>query len=370
MWTYHEPAKLIFGVGAAENLNSEMEALGVTKAVLLSSKSMFRQGIPQQLAELTGGKIVAISTEVEPDPTVENVDHAAALARQNGADCVIGLGGGSVIDCAKATAAAVAEDLTAAELVRKKEVRDALPIIAIPTTAGTGSEVTRVAVISDKSAGLKLAVYSQALFPKLALVDPQYTASVPKRTTAATGLDALAHALDALSSRKPSPVTNALAQKACELIVKNLEAVLEDGNNLDARAGMSQASTIAGLAFSQTGTTGSHACSYRLSIEHHIPHGEACAFTLDRWVEINAEARPELRQIYQAIGFENEAAFAAWINRMKAKGELRTTLRECGVTDRAEIAAFADHALKNNNYANNVAQIGYEGLYKLFEEKF
>jgi alcohol dehydrogenase len=161
-----------------------------------------------------------------------------------------------------------------------------------------------------------------------------------------------------------------LAQKACELIVKNLEAVLEDGNNLDARAGMSQASTIAGLAFSQTGTAGSHACSYRLSIEHHIPHGEACAFTLDRWVEINAEARPELRQIYQAIGFENEATFAAWINRMKAKGELRTTLRECGVTDRAEISAFADHALKNNNYANNVAQIGYEGLYKLFEEKF
>ena len=355
MWTYHEPAKLIFGVGAAENLNSEMEALGVTKAVLLSSKSMFRQGIPQQLAELTGGKIVAISTEVEPDPTVENVDHAAALARQNGADCVIGLGGGSVIDCAKATAAAVAEDLTAAELVRKKDVKDALPIIAIPTTAGTGSEVTRVAVISDKSAGLKLAVYSQALFPKLALVDPQYTASVPKRTTAATGLDALAHALDALSSQKPSPVTNALAQKACELIVKNLEAVLEDGNNLDARAGMSQAS---------------HACSYRLSIEHHIPHGEACAFTLDRWVEINAEARPELRQIYQAIGFENEAAFAAWINRMKANGELRTTLRECGVTDRAEIAAFAEHALKNNNYANNVAQIGYDGLYQLFEEKF
>ena len=113
MWTYHEPAKLIFGVGAAENLNSEMEALGVTKAVLMSSRSIFRQGIPQQLAELTGGKIVAISTEVEPDPTVENVDHAAALARQNGADCVIGLGGGSVIDCAKATAAAVAEDLTA-----------------------------------------------------------------------------------------------------------------------------------------------------------------------------------------------------------------------------------------------------------------
>ena len=155
-----------------------------------------------------------------------------------------------------------------------------------------------------------------------------------------------------------------------ELIVKNLEAVLEDGNNLDARAGMSQASTIAGLAFSQTGTAGSHACSYRLSIEHHIPHGEACAFTLDRWVEINAEARPELRQIYLAIGFENETAFAAWINRMKEKGELCTTLRECGVTDRAEIAAFAEHALKNNNYANNVAQIGYEGLYKLFEEKF
>ena len=132
MWTYHEPAKLIFGVGAAENLNSEMEALGVTKAVLLSSRSIFRQGIPQQLAELTGGKIVAISTEVEPDPTVENVDHAAALARQNGADCVIGLGGGSVIDCAKATAAAVAENLTAAELVRRKDVKDALPIIAIP----------------------------------------------------------------------------------------------------------------------------------------------------------------------------------------------------------------------------------------------
>ena len=170
MWTYHEPAKLIFGVGAAENLNSELEALGVTKAVLLSSKSMFRQGIPQQLAELTGGKIVAISTEVEPDPTVENVDHAAALARQNGADCVIGLGGGSVIDCAKATAAAVAEDLSAAELVRKKDVKAALPIIASPTTAGTGSEVTRVAVISDKSAGLKLAVYSQALFPNWRLL--------------------------------------------------------------------------------------------------------------------------------------------------------------------------------------------------------
>ena len=370
MWTNYEPTKLIFGVGASESLNKEMDELGVTKAVLLSSKSMFRQGIPQQIAEMTDGKIAAISTEIEPDPTVENVDHAATLVRQYGADCVIGLGGGSVLDCAKATAASAAENLTAAELVRKKDVKTALPIIAIPTTAGTGSEVTRVAVISDKNAGLKLAVYSPALFPKLALVDPTYTLSVPKRTTAATGLDALAHALDALSSQKPSPVTNVLAQKACELIVKNLETVLDDGNDLDARTGMSQASTIAGLAFSQTGTAGSHACSYRLSIDYHIPHGEACAFTLDRWVEINAEARPELRRIYRNIGFEIESDFAAWINRMKVKGELRTTLRECGVADRTEIAAFAEHALNNNNYINNIAQIGYEGLYRIFEEKF
>lgn len=183
------------------------------------------------------------------------------------------------MDCAKAAAAAAAMDCTGLELLRGRPVTDALPLIAVPTTAGTGSEVGWGAVLSDHAANAKIAIFGSPMFPRLALVDPVLTYTVPPAVTASTGLDVIAHSLDAMCSVRANPVSDGLAVRAAKLAFENLEAAFRDGSDAVARERMAMASTIAGYAFSNTGTTGSHACSYLLTAKYHIPHGEACALT-------------------------------------------------------------------------------------------
>ena len=369
MWTYHEPTSVIFGVGEALKISEHMAALGVSRAILVADKYMVLCGAAQKLQDASEGKIVVISDDVDPNPTIQNVDAVAEKACAALADSIIALGGGSAIDCAKAASVAIAQGLHGADLLNGAEIYKAIPLIAIPTTAGTGSEVTRSSVLSDPATHKKSAVFGVQMFPRLALVDPEYSYTMPPKVTAATGLDVLAHAIDSMSTAKSNHVTEALALRACQLAVQNLERAITDGSNVEARTGMSQASTIAGLAFSQTGTAGSHACSYVLTGTYHVPHGEACAFPLDDWIIINAKERPRMAEYYKAIGFETSEDFAAWINRMKAIGGLRMTLSEIGVP-KEEIATLAKAADADHNMVNNVAKIGYEGVYKVFADKY
>ena len=308
-----------------------------------------------------------IISEVEPNPTCDNVDACARRARELGARSIIGLGGGSAMDCAKAAAAAAAMDCTGLELLRGRPVTDALPLIAVPTTAGTGSEVGWGAVLSDHAANAKIAIFGSPMFPRLALVDPVLTYTVPPAVTASTGLDVIAHSLDAMCSVRANPVSDGLAVRAAKLAFENLEAAFRDGSDAVARERMAMASTIAGYAFSNTGTTGSHACSYLLTAKYHIPHGEACALTLDAWFRKDAAVRPLLHTLSRMMGFADANAAADRVAELKELTGMRTTLTAMGVSDTQEaLHELAANAAASGNMANDICKATREDIASLF----
>lgn len=368
MWKFYQPVNVIFGEGELTNLGVYMEQYGYRRAFLIADDFLVQSGAAARLQELAAGRVVGVSSDVEPNPTINNVADAAVKAADCQADCLIAFGGGSAMDCAKAVAVVLADGCTAKDLLAGHPIKQALPLIAIPTTAGTGSEVTAGAVLSDKEKGIKAAIFSPALFPAIALVDPELTYSVPARVTAVTGLDVLAHAFDAMTSVKASEATDALALSAAKLAVKYLERSVADSSDKEARGGMAKASTMAGLAFSQTGTTGSHACSYILTAKYQMPHGEACAFTMDAWLLVNSKIRPVLNEYAKDLGFADIQELSDWINQRKQQFGMRCTLAEIGATE-ADIKEIADASMSSSNMTNNIAQIGREGVMTLFKGK-
>lgn len=370
MWNYLNPVKVMYGTGILESLDEVMEQQEMDHALLVADPFNAKSGVAQKVKECAKGRIIDIVCDVEPNPTCDNVDACAARARETGAKAIVALGGGSAMDCAKCTAAVVAMDCSGMDLLKGKEIVDALPVIAIPTTAGTGSEVGWGAVISNHATNEKIAVFGNPIFPKLALIDPTLTYTVPPKVTASTGLDVIAHSLDAMCSVRHNPVSDALAVRAAKLAFENLEAVYNDGMNERARGNMAMASNIAGYAFSNTGTTCSHACSYLLTAKYGIPHGEACAFTLDAWFARAASVRPELDELAKMMGFADAAAVAARIKELKELTGMRMTLTEMGVPDTKEaLDELVDAAAASGNMRNDINQATKEVITEVFSSR-
>lgn len=368
MWKFYQPVDIYLETGAISKIGEMMDHKGIRKALIVADPFSEKCGLAGKIAAYAGDRVVGIISEVEPNPTYQNIDACVAEGKRLGAESIIGLGGGSAMDCAKSTAAALKMGYKGIDLVQGAAVSDALPVIAIPTTAGTGSEVTAGAVISDKANHIKTAVFGPAIFPRAALIDPELTYTCPPAVTASSGIDVLAHSLDALTSVKANPATDALAVYAAKLVFTYLERVYKDGNDKEARNKMSEACVVAGLAFSQTGTTGSHACSYILTAEYGIPHGEACAFTLDAWFRENAKVRPELNEFSKMMGYADANAVADAVNELKQKLSLRSKLSEIGVS-MEQLDKIAASSNASGNMANNVAHIGVEGIKALFAAK-
>lgn len=366
MYRYYQPTEVIFGNGEAEKVGFYLEQKNWKQALMIADPIVEKMGLAKKIIEASQGRIVALTTDVEPNPTLENIQNGIDKGKQYDVQVVIAIGGGSAIDCAKTVAAAIAMDCSPKELFDGKTITTALPVLAIPTTSGTGSEVTAGAVLSDRANEEKKALFGVPLFPKLAIVDPLLTHTCPPTVTASTGMDVLAHALDALTSVKAQPATDALAIQAARLAFGSLEKAVKDGSDLRAREDMSMASVLAGLAFSQTGTTASHACSYILTSKYGMPHGEACVFTLDYWFPFNAIVKNELHDFSREMGFADAHAVGAEILRLKKKFGLKTTLKEAGI-DRSEIDHIAESALASANMANNVAPVTKEQVISLFQ---
>ncbi|MFQ9598124.1 MAG: iron-containing alcohol dehydrogenase [Flavonifractor plautii] len=223
------------------------------------------------------------------------------------------------------------------------------------------------AVLSDHAANAKIAIFGSPMFPRLALVDPVLTYTVPPAVTASTGLDVIAHSLDAMCSVRANPVSDGLAVRAAKLAFENLEAAFRDGSDAVARERMAMASTIAGYAFSNTGTTGSHACSYLLTAKYHIPHGEACALTLDAWFRKDAAVRPLLHTLSRMMGFADANAAADRLAELKELTGMRTTLTAMGVPDTQEaLDELAANAAASGNMANDICKATREDIASLF----
>ena len=266
---------IIFGTDALNVLkNVQCESV-----VLFTDAFMVSSGAADKVAAyLTSCKQIAVYSEVKPDPPVELISAAVKFVMDHNADAVVALGGGSAIDAAKSTL-----------MVIREHYGKNIQLIAIPTTSGTGSEVTQFAVVSDTAAGKKIPMVDESMLPEIAVLDAELVRSVPPAITADTGFDVLTHALEAYMSTEANDFSDALAEKAVELVAENLVAVYKDGNDLQAREKMHTASCLAGIAFNEVSLGINHGIAHALGAQFHIPHGRANAMLLPHVLYFNAE---------------------------------------------------------------------------------
>jgi alcohol dehydrogenase class IV len=367
-WDYLQPVKIYFGKGRVQEIKKIAQELGYARGLLVAGPFFFKSGLAETIMKESDGMLVASFGDVSPNPDVTEVDACAEIIRQNNIGFVVALGGGSPMDCAKAAASvALTQDS-----IRKYHgtgvalPAEHLPLIAIPTTAGTGSEVTCVSVLSDHANGKKAPIVSEGFYPKAAIIDPELTYTMPPAVTAGTGIDVLSHAIEGYWSKGHQPICDTLAIHAAALVFKYLYRAYENPSDEEAREKMCEASVIAGLAFTLPKTTSSHACSFPLTNIYHIPHGEACGLTLDYFVRINAEGTgaERVETLAKALGFTDANALADAILELKQKLGLRCDLKDLHLEEEqiAELVKISRHP----NLYNNPVEITDEMLDKMY----
>ena len=297
MQSFHNPVRIRFGSGALGALG---DAVGGRRCAVITTEGMARRGTLDRVREALAGLVSSAYTGVEPNPTVASSTRAAEALEDTDANVLVALGGGSAIDTAKAVAAQLAHAANPGWLARHLRQGEPfapgftpLPIIAIPTTAGTGSEVTMWGTIWDEQTAGKHSISHPALYAETALVDPDLTLSVPHETTVASALDALSHAMEAIWNRGANPVSDALGTGAISLIPGALRTVVAAPDDVVAREALMKGAVLAGLAISSTRTALAHSISYPLTAELGLPHGIACSVTLPELLLAVAEAHPE-----------------------------------------------------------------------------
>jgi alcohol dehydrogenase class IV len=298
--------KIIFGCGAVTQLGEAAKVLGASRVAVVTDPGIVQAKIhePVLAALEEAGLNPGMFAEVEPDPKIEIVDDCLSFVQSHRADLVVGLGGGSSLDISKAAAIMSTNEGPIKKYAGVNLVpKPGLPTLLMPTTAGTGSEVTSISVLSDTMNKVKVGVVSDYMFARTVLLDPELTLGLPAHITASTGLDALIHAIESYTGCQTTFITEPLAMEAIRLIAKHLQVAYADGSNLEARSGMLKASLLAGMAFANTQTAGAHACALSLGGKFHIPHGIATSLMLPAVMRFNSIAALEkFADIAEAFG--------------------------------------------------------------------
>lgn len=350
-WEFNLPVKFVFGSGKRSDLAKYIDEIGGSRGVLVCGNSFCKNGVADEFLRLGGGKIVEIFSDIRPNPTTDNVNDCVRLMREVDADFAVALGGGSPMDCCKAACAIVRGDDNIEpyhSLDKPISAKEAIPMIAVTTTSGTASEVTNISVLTDINKNLKQPMNDPAMYPKIAVIDPELTLTVPPQVTASTGLDVLSHAIESYWSTLNQPICSACSIYAARLVFEWLEKAYTEPENLTAREKMAEASIVAGVAFSHPRTTGSHACSFPLTNIYGIPHGEACAFTLDYFVKFNAkhaDSDGRLDALAKDCGFDSAYEMADEISAMKKRMGMRSRLSEIGCTSDEQIAELTKKSM-------------------------
>ncbi|MQL52625.1 iron-containing alcohol dehydrogenase [Desulfofundulus thermobenzoicus] len=304
---YYTPQKVVFGVNAVDNIGQYIKEMGISgKAIIVTDPGVAQAGIADRVAQALkkDGFEVAVFDQGKPEPDDVACDQAAEFARKEGGSFVIGLGGGSAIDIGKVAAQLLAlPGKTEDYLVNTTFPKKGAPIIAVPTTSGTGTECTMYAVITFAKDGIKGFFATPTILPDMALVDPTLTVSMPPKVTASSGIDALSHAIETMMAKQENPLTDAIALKAIEFIAEALPVAVYEGDNLEARVKMAYASMMAGMAFNDPGIIEGHALAHTLGSVYHVPHGVGCAVALPYAMEYNmGHCMEKLARIAVALG--------------------------------------------------------------------
>jgi alcohol dehydrogenase class IV len=370
-WTFHTAGQLHFGPGATRQLEEVAVGLGIKRLLLITDQPLLRAGVvdPVHASLSEAGVNVELFSGGEPEPSLRAAFEAISVGRNFLPDAVLGLGGGSNMDLAKVTAVILTHGGTPGGYFGDGKVPGpVLPLICLPTTAGTGSEVSAAAVLTDTENHIKVSILSNHLRPRVAIVDPLLTMSCPPKVTADSGIDALTHAIEAYTAvdnaRFPlqpgersvyqgkNPFADLLAERAIVLIGKNLRTAVRRGNDAQAREAMAMAATLAGMAFSNAGVAVVHALEYPLGGAVHCSHGAGNGLLLPYVMRYNLPARlPQFARIAELLGedvrglSEQEAAERAVVavERLRADIGVPAKMSELGVVE-GQIRGFAEKA--------------------------
>ncbi|KAA8732794.1 iron-containing alcohol dehydrogenase [Acinetobacter qingfengensis] len=382
------PVKVIAGHAALEHIPFELATLNAKNALIITDEGVRQNGLLAPIEQAfigTDVKISAIFDDVPPDSSLITVRQAAQTYREHQCDAILAVGGGSVIDTAKAMNILVSEG--GDDLLKYSGAhnlpRPLKPLFVIPTTAGTGSEVTMIAVVSDPEKNVKLPFASYYLIPNAAILDPRMTQTLPVHLTAMTAMDAMTHAVEAYTGLAANPLSNAYATAAIKKISENLFKVIAQPNHTDARLELAQASTMAGIAFSNSMVGAVHSLGHALGAVAHLPHGLCMnlflPYVLDYNASINSDKIAELllplagADVYALTPYDQRATRAIqYIREMRDQlfslAKLPRTLQETGKVTQAQFMEIAQKALDDGSIIYNPKELTLQDLLQILHQ--
>jgi len=377
-WAFNVPIK--FSYKGLEELKKLIKSAcdGENTALIMSGSAIRRYGMAELMKELRQKEGFIHLDHVAPNPSPEDIYELIEKTRGKNISLIIAVGGGSAIDSAKAVSAIYTFDVTGyrqiTEIIRKKEYKNealadkAIPIIAVPTTAGTGSEATMWATVWDRDSNKKLSVEAPWLYPREAWLVPELTLGMPPELTLATGLDALCHAVEAYWSRNSNPLVRSIAREAITVIRESLPGAIKEPDNLAYREKMLTGATLAGLAFTNTRTTACHSISYPMTALYGIPHGLAAATTLPGVLARNLDAIPDRTALLDAFGCTTPQGVAQWLQETAS---LVRTLRlsDFGLSA-ADLEKIARESFTEGRMDNNPVTLTEEDVMEILREAY
>jgi alcohol dehydrogenase class IV len=379
MYAVQLPKRVVFGEGIEEKIGAEAKGLGAKKALIVTDATIEKAGLLEKVEKpLKEVMEVDVFDKVEPEPALVAAETAAEAARAAKCDLIVGVGGGSVMDMAKVASAAASNPKQGVSdfLGANKITNPSVPKILVPTTAGTGAEATSFALVIVEEK--KKAIASPYNLADVVLIDPTFTATMPPKVTASTGMDALSHAVEAFLSTGSNPLTDSFALEAIRKIADNLEEVFSHGDNRDARLKMALAAMLAGMAFGNAGVIAGHAAAHTVGAKYKIPHGVSAALVLPYMMEYNAVeivVKEKLAKVAREMGEDisrmtDEEAASKAVVRVKGlleKLDLPTRLADLNVPQE-DLPELAEAMSKEKGYlARNPRKIEHEDAVKMFE---
>jgi alcohol dehydrogenase class IV len=371
--------RIVMGPGSIKTIGTEVKARGANRVLIVTDKGVVAAGLLKSIEEsFRAVKIkYAVFDKVEPDPRYEIVADCVEMAKKERAQLLVGIGGGSPMDITKTAAIMLTNKGPIGAYFGVNLVPKAgLPIILVPTTAGTGSEVTPIAILSDEGEKLKKGIVSPYLYPAISILDAELTLGLPPHVTAATGMDALIHGIEAFTSVNATGITDMFNLRAIELIYKNIRIAYAKGDNIEARTAMMEGALLAGVGFANAGVTAVHAFAYPIGAEFHIPHGIANTLMLPHVIRFNVLGNLEkFAQLAKPFGIPTEGLdnlqivdkVIAAIDRLADDIKVPRHLAEFGVKEK-DIPMLAEGALKSTRLlVNNPRNLTLEDAKKIYK---
>ena len=373
------PTVNLMGAGCLKDAADAIQSKGFKRGLIVTDVILNKIGVVKKVQTLLNQRAVesVVYDGTKPNPTIRNVNDGLALLKEHDCDFVISLGGGSPHDCAKGIALLATNGGTISDYEGvDRSAKSMLPLVAINTTAGTASEMTRFCIITDEERHIKMAIVDKHTTPLISVNDPELMLAKPASLTAATGMDALTHAVEAYVSIAATPITDAVAIKAIELIQANLRTAVSNGDDIHAREQMAYAQFMAGMAFNNASLGYVHAMAHQLGGFYDLPHGVCNAVLLPHVQRYNAQVCPErLRDVAKAMGVDvsamtaeqGAAAAIEAIQQLSKDVGIPAGLRELGAQEQ-DIPTLADNALKDACGFTNPKQATHAEISAIFAE--